>query len=157
MEKPLTQKQWKWLDCYLRVRNAEEAARIAGYAGDRFALSTIGAINLKHPRLRAEIEKVEKEARHQLVATARERQIFWTTIMRGKITEVFDGEVIERIISVPDRLKASELLARACGDFVERAEIVGAIAHTLSVEVKAYSNEEVLRLLDAEETEVLNP
>ena len=62
---------------------------------------------------------IEREA----IADASERRRFWTETMRDK-----EGDM-------KDRLKASELIGRADGDFVERKKIEGDINLFARVEV----------------------
>jgi hypothetical protein len=51
------------------------------------------------------------------IACAIERQQFWTAIMRGQMPEI---EIIQ--------LKASEILARAQGDFIQKVEVTSDLA-----------------------------
>jgi phage terminase small subunit len=60
------------------------------------------------------------------IATATERQRFWTSIMRGQMPEV---ESIQ--------IKASEILAKAQGDFIQKVEVNG------NLELESMSDEQL--------------
>jgi phage terminase small subunit len=91
--------------------NATEAALQAGYSPKTAAF--IGAENLKKPKIAAALKEREDKRLASLIATREERQRFWTSMMRDE-----DRKEV-------DRLKASELLAKSEGDFLERREITG--------------------------------
>jgi phage terminase small subunit len=91
--------------------NATEAALQAGYSPKTAAF--IGAENLKKPKIAAALKEREDKRLASLIATREERQRFWTSMMRDEDRKE------------ADRLKASELLAKSEGDFLERREITG--------------------------------
>ncbi|MFO1351901.1 MAG: terminase small subunit [Gammaproteobacteria bacterium] len=111
MAKTLTPRQRRFVECYAASGNATQAAKQAGYAdryADRFAKQLLE--NSLVANYLAELnQKLSKPA----IATAEERQRFWTRLMR------------RRNIEYKDRLKASELLGKAQGDFIERREVSG--------------------------------
>jgi phage terminase small subunit len=122
----LTEKQRAFVEAYMGEAegNATEAARMAGYSGNDNTLSTVGAENLRKPKIRAEIrDRVDSDP---LVASRQERQAFWTAVMRGE-----EGDA-----DLSDRMQASKLLGKSQADFVERREYEG----TMSIEV-VYTNE----------------
>jgi hypothetical protein len=93
--------------------NATEAARLAGYGGPEATaetLAAIGAENLRKPKIAAAIRA--RQENDPAVASREERQRFWTTVMRGG-----EGATLR------DRLRASELLAKSGGDFIERRDL----------------------------------
>lgn len=105
----LTTKQKAWVDYYKSGHTQTEAARLAGYknpkqAGNEnmtklnFFISDRDAV-LEQPRI-ADMEEINK---------------FWTEIIRSDDPE----------ISMKDKLKASELRAKAAGGFLERVELSG--------------------------------
>lgn len=102
----LTVKQQKFIDCY--AGNATEAARLAGYKGNENTLRVIGQENLLKPAIAKAIEARQKEEKTALIASREERQQTWTALMRDKRQDV------------KNRLKASELLGRSEGDFLDR-------------------------------------
>jgi hypothetical protein len=57
------------------------------------------------------LERLRESTTSQAIATREERQSFWTAMMRGEEP----GEP-------KDRLKASELLGRSQGDFIDRVD-----------------------------------
>ncbi len=69
----------------------------------------VGHQNLINPAIQAAID--ERVAADPAVATREERQQFWTKIMNDT------GE------DMRDRLRASEILGKSQGDFVERREV----------------------------------
>ena len=58
-----------------------------------------------------------RDQRTLAIADREERQAWWTAVMRGEP----DGTAP----TLSERLRASELLGRAQGDFVERREVTG--------------------------------
>lgn len=105
----LTVKQQAFVEAY--CGNATEAALQAGYSPKTAAF--IGAENLKKPKINVAIKEREDKRLSPLIAKREERQEFWTSMMRDKTRK---DDI---------RLKASELLAKSEGDFLERREITG--------------------------------
>ncbi len=91
--------------------NATRAAIAAGYS-ERWAASNIDKI-LKNTEIRAAINDREQARIDGFIATREERQRFWTRIMRDENADM------------KDRLRASEVLGRSEGDFIERVEVKG--------------------------------
>ena len=110
----MTPKNLKFISEYTKDFNATQAAIRAGYS-PKTAYS-IGQELLKKPEIMAAM----KEHTDKLIADRKTRQRFWTQVMN-------DAD-----ISMKDRLKASELLARSECDFIERAEIIASNAYDLS-------------------------
>lgn len=103
----LTAKQQAWIDYYKQGKSAAEAARLAGYKGGNS--DVIGAQNLvKLSKYIAERDKILETPR---IADMEEINAFWTNIMRDK------GE------ETKERLKASELRAKAAGAFVQQVKV----------------------------------
>ena len=98
----LTQKQQAFIDCY--TGNATEAAKLAGYS-EATAYSS-GQRLLKQPQIAEAIRAREQERQAPNIADREQRFAFWTSIMRDTNE------------STRDRLRASELLAKAQGDFL---------------------------------------
>jgi phage terminase small subunit len=109
----LNPRQLAFVRAYAETGNATEAARRAGYAGDDATLGVTGHRLLKNDKVGAELAKHAKKAEKASIATVEECFEFWTSVMR-------DDEAERR-----DRLKASELRAKAAGVFVERREVSG--------------------------------
>lgn len=94
-----------------------DSARRAGYACPSEADAwDVAQRKLDTPEVREAIE-AERErlaAAHQASADRAERKAFWSRVLRD------EGNHLQL------RLRASELLARAEGDFVERVEVIEA-------------------------------
>ena len=111
----LTQKQETFCLEYVNTGNASEAYRRA-YDADRMKPETIhrkAAELLENGKISARIEALRKAAEDKAIASAKRIQRFWTEVMENTAEET------------KDRLKASELLAKAKGMFVERREVSG--------------------------------
>ena len=98
----LTQKQQAFIECY--TGNATEAAKLAGYS-EATAYSS-GQRLLKQPQIAEAIRAREQERQAPNIADREQRFAFWTSVRRDTNE------------STRDRLRASELLAKAQGDFL---------------------------------------
>ncbi len=106
----MTDKQKAWVDYYKQGHTATEAARMAGYgAKSDHAFESIGHENLR--KLEAHIKNRDAVLEAPRIADMAEINTFWTQTMRD--------ETVDR----KDRLKASELRARAAGGFIDKQEI----------------------------------
>ena len=102
----MTKKQKSFVEHY--NGNGTEAAKLAGYAGSRAVLAQTASDNLRNPDIRSALDARITSDLEPFVANRTNRQQFWTKIMN-------DPNVETR-----DRLRASELLAKADGDFIDR-------------------------------------
>lgn len=123
-EKKLTNKQLTFIDAYLgeAKMNSVQAARIAGYKNPKVQ----GAECLR--KLRPWIDKAMNERHTDAIATQKEVQEFFTSVLRGEVKEEVvsnNGKILEVPASTKDRLKAAECMGRAYGMFTERKEISG--------------------------------
>jgi len=91
--------------------NATEAAITAGYSA-KYAGRNADKL-LKNTKIQEALKEREDKRLTSLIATREERQRFWTSMMRDEARKE------------ADRLKASELLAKSEGDFLERREFSG--------------------------------
>ena len=109
----LTPKQERWIDEYIKTNDYTTASRNAGYSGSNDNLRAIGYQNsLKFKELLTERRKeLSKELKKETVASLDEIFEFWTKTFTNK------KEFMK------NRLKASELLAKAKGGFVEKVEV----------------------------------
>lgn len=105
----LSVKQRRFVEAY--DGNATAAAIAAGYS-PKNARNT-GARMLTKANIRAALRDREEERSALIIATREERQAFWTEIMRDENTMIMA------------KLKASELLAKSEGDFLDRHELTG--------------------------------
>ncbi len=106
--------------------NATAAALAAGYAPNSAASQ--GARLLKNAKVAAAVRERETKEIKPLIASRQARQEFWTKTMQN------DSEDIR------NRLKASELLGRSEGDFLER--LAGADGGPLTIQVVRFSETE---------------
>ncbi len=113
--KGLTERQRRFCEAYAATGNATEAARRARYRRP----DPQGAENLRKPAVASALEALRQKTMAAAIAEREERQAQWTSIMRGEPRP--DGSVP----TISEQLRASELLGRAQGDFVERREITG--------------------------------
>lgn len=108
--RPLTRKQKLFVEEYVATGNGTRAAIAAGHS--TLSARTIAQENLTKPAVVAAIRELTKDADESRIATAKERQEFFTRMMKSE--------------DVPyrDRIRAAELLGKAQGDFIERREII---------------------------------
>lgn len=102
----LTPKQHAFVLAYAACGNATEAARQAGYKKP----DPQGPRLLGNVRVQQAIEALTATKLSGAIMMAIERQQLWTDIARDKNEQT------------KDRLKASELLGKAQGDFIERTD-----------------------------------
>lgn len=135
----MNQRQRAFCEAYLVSGNAAEAAREAGYS-PRTARS-IGQRLLTNVDVQEYLDQRNQEISAARTAQVEEIRQFWTATMRDDTAKS------------ADRLKASELLAKTYGAFLER---VAVDAEVTAQEVMAGLTEEELRALaqlDGEEWE----
>jgi phage terminase small subunit len=117
MSDKLTPKQKAFADYYIETGNATEAAIKAGYS--KKTARVIGQENLLKPAIKAYIEERMNEKDKKRIASQDEILEFLTKVVRGELTEqvpvlVGEGvqELVEKDISMKDRIKAAELLGK---------------------------------------------
>ena len=103
----LTARQRAFVEAY--AGNATAAALAAGYS-ERSARSQ-GQRLLTNVDIKDAIKARETQRLAPTIASRRERQEFWTSVLRN------ENEAMK------DRLKAAELLGKSEGDFLERVEM----------------------------------
>lgn len=110
------------------------AMRVAGYSGADSYLEQKGEQLLKRPHI---LEAIKQRSKYELttrkaIADREDRQEWWTSIMRNQDEDArpeldkFGNPMPDDYrpnIPLQQRLKASELLARSEGDFVDRLEV----------------------------------
>lgn len=117
----LTPKQQAFADYYIQTGNATEAAIKAGYS--KKTAKETGYENLTKPHLQDYIEKKQKELASDRVADMTEVREFWTKVMRD-----IDSEM-------KDRLKASEMIAKTSGAFLNKVEMKTIGEQTITVTI----------------------
>jgi phage terminase small subunit len=109
--KGLTPQQRAFCEYYAANGNATEAARQAGYNSPVRQAGNL----MNDTRIALYIAELATKESKVRIATAQERHEWWTRVMLG----------LEGDADMKDRLKASELLGKSQGDFIERKEISG--------------------------------
>lgn len=110
----LTPKRQRFVEEYLKNGgNALQAAKAAGYARP----DPEGARLLGNARIRETIKALTKPDHDRRIADGVERRRFWSAVLRG---EGVDGD--GNPPKWADRLKASELLGKSSGDFIDRVD-----------------------------------
>ena len=128
----LTEKQKRFVDYYIELGNATEAARRAGYRAK--TAGVIGQENLKKPYLSEAINKRLDELHNERTADAQEVLEYLTAVMRGEKTEEVvvvegtgegcsDAKIVEKHVGIKDRNKAAELLAKRYGLQTEKLQV----------------------------------
>jgi hypothetical protein len=110
-ENVLTDKQDRFIQVY--AGNGVEAAREAGYEGDDRTLAVTASRLLRNAKVAAAIRTRRDAELAPKIASRTERQAFWAEVMK------------DRKEDMAARLRASELLGKSEGDFVERRELSG--------------------------------
>lgn len=108
MHKKLTHRRQAFVLAYAECGNGAAAARKAGYKAN--SANRQAEYLLSIPDVQEAIRSLSLENMKSSIATAEERQSFWSDTMRN------DG------VDMKDRLKASELLGKCQGDFIERVQ-----------------------------------
>lgn len=110
MEAKLTNRQRKFVDLYLELGNASEAAERAGFKRSYAQ----GAMRQKS--VQAYMQQRLEEIREKNIASADEVLMYLTEVMRGE----YEGE---KNLSSP-RMKAAELLGKRLGIFNEVSSVL---------------------------------
>lgn len=109
----LTKKQAIWIEEYLKCDNYTIASKRAGYSGSNDNLRSTGYQNavkfreIINQRRKEQGEKLKKDS----IAELTDIFEFWTEVIKDPDKKM------------TDRIKASELLAKAKGAFVEKVEV----------------------------------
>ena len=112
--KKLTLKQQKFAEYYAASGKGSESVRKAGYAHKNADIEASRL--LANPSVFDYLSSLTHAQTDNRIASAIERQEFWTAIMRSNE------------FKIEARLKASEILAKAQGDFVHKLEVSSARA-----------------------------
>ena len=120
-EKGLTFRQEQFVYHYMASGNAEDAAIKAGYTKDTARANAWTLLKKDH--IAALIAEKRKELWKEEIATVFEVQKFWTQTLRNENNEL------------KDRIKASELLARSQGAFIEKIEHSGQIDIVVDIDI----------------------
>jgi phage terminase small subunit len=126
--------------------NATDAARRAGYAHP----DPEGARLLGDARVSAAILAFRETVEAATVATVEELRTLWTAIARGEVQDVTrDGEKAPAGLAA--RLRASELLGKSQGAFLDRHEVTGREGAPVGAPVVVLSYDVAARLARGDE------
>jgi phage terminase small subunit len=136
MEVKLTQRLRDFIQYY--DGDPIKCMRLAGFEGSNSYLKQKAEQALKDPAVQVALKQRDAyyESRTKLIADRHERQALWTHIMRNSdpdaINEYDSSGMPKKPENIPlaTRLKASEMLGKSEGDFVERVSIEGNITIT---------------------------
>ncbi len=105
----LTSKQKKFIEVY--IGNGVQAAKDSGYKGSDKSLGVIASRLLANVSISEAIKKRENKTLDKVAMDRIARQIFWSEMANDT--------------SKPDmvRLRASELLGKAGGDFIQKIDL----------------------------------
>lgn len=131
----MTAKQKMFVAAY--SGNATEAARAAGYSS-KTAYSQ-GQRLLKNAEVAEAIREREGARTGALVATREARQEFWTAVMMNEE------------LPMKERLRASELLGRSEGDFLEKSAVQVEAITPASILENVYRNRAKAEALAAQQ------
>lgn len=109
----LTAKQNLWIDEYIKTDDLTTASRNAGYKGNNNNLRHIGyenSIRFKEI-LSIRRQEINNKIEKATIATVKKVQEFWTEILQ------------DEDIKMDNRIKASELLVKSQGGFVDKKEV----------------------------------
>lgn len=107
----LTKRQKKFCDEYMLCGNATQAAIKAGYS-DKYAGQNADKI-LKNTNVKEYLSYFQKQVDQTAIKSVEEVQRWWSSI----IDDTEEG--------TKDRLKASELLVKSKGGFMDKVEVTG--------------------------------
>ena len=121
----LTVRQQRFVDYY--DGNGTQAAEKAGYSTPRQEAARL----LSNVNIKAALRTRENRRRKGHIADRKDRQAFWTRVMRGEETQPAitgtdtDGNpVVEEIPpKMSDRLSASQLLGKSEADFTDKVAL----------------------------------
>lgn len=129
--------------------NATEAARIAGYRKPKEE----GARLLTFAAVAGAIEAMRAPAEDEKIATIEELRALWSRwALTGTIERTIDGERVSAPLPAREIIKASELLGKSQGAFIERREITGASGAPLGASLTIVATREQAAALARGET-----
>lgn len=110
---PLTPKQQKWIDEYIKCDDLTTASRNAGYSGSNASLRAMGYQNKEKFKdvLEARRKELQDAITSNAIAELEDIYTFWTKVLNDPNAKM------------NDRLKASEYLAKAKGAFIEKRQV----------------------------------
>jgi phage terminase small subunit len=116
--KALTPIQKAFCEAYAKSGNGMQAAIDVGYS-EQYARKRLKSI-LESPAVTEYLKELNGVMEAKNISSIEEIQQFWTNMYLGKID---DGDYPAKL---SDRIRASELLMKAKGGFLEKMELTGA-------------------------------
>ena len=114
----LTERQRKFCEAFAgNGGNALQAARSAGYSNP----DPEGARQIGKDRIRQALESLRLTTTDSAIATREERQQLWSSMIR------------DESLTPTERMRASELLGKSQGDFIDRQELSGGINGNITI------------------------
>lgn len=147
--KKLTEKQKRFIDYYVQLGNATEAAKKAGYSKN--SAKQIGNENLT--KLDYFIKERLKELEDKRIAKADEVLKHLTAAMRGEIYEEVvvtentgdyesEARIVKKQLSAKERIKAAELLGKRYSLFTDKVDIDGNVGVQIIDDISSDEDEE---------------
>ena len=96
--------------------NAKQAAIDAGYSHSYASKLVLNLLN--NVNVREYLKELNKDLEEKNIASIEEIQLYWTNVFRGKVD---DGDYPAKL---SDRNKASELLMKSKGGFLDKVALV---------------------------------
>ena len=109
----LTKRQEAFVRAYMGEAKgiAYEAAKIAGYKGNRNTLDATASRMLRNDKIRARLDELAKEVKKVAIVDRKRR------------VELLSEFAQDESMSARNRMKAMELLGKMSGDFIERRQV----------------------------------
>ena len=123
----LNPRQEKFCIEYAKTGNATTAYQSAGFQSkSKESAQANSARLLADERIQERLRELSEKTESESIADVKELQEGLTKIFRGQMTTPLmtkDGDVVEVPVSVKDKLKAAEILAKTHGAFLTRQEM----------------------------------
>lgn len=129
---------------YAKSGNATQSFKDAGYVYKTEAAARSSAsVLLTKPIIQQRLNELLEPEHAKAIADIQEIHELWTKMLRGEIDEetiVVEGEGegyssakrIRKEITIKDRIKAAELLAKCAGAFIDRVNVEGNVPVIIS-------------------------
>ena len=132
-KKRITPKQRKFAEAYVETGNATESYKKAGYSWKSERTAGVNAHKLlKNDKISILIDELTQKLTDESIADITEVKQFWTETMRDRAEEM------------KERIKASEMLAKTSGAFIDKVDISGEVE--VSHNFKDLSTKELRKL-----------
>ena len=122
----LSAQQEKFCLAFVQSGNAAEAYRQAYSVTNTGTAKANGSRLLKNPAVQSRIAELQAKVENEKICTAKEIQERLSAIARRELTEIVclpNGQQVQKPTSIRDATRALELLAKASGMFITKAEV----------------------------------